>query len=47
MISTAAILTILIVLFLLGIKLTIAQIRAWPRKKPLSGYTQGRHSRQC
>ena len=43
MISTTTILIVLVVLFLVGIKLIVDLVRAWPRKK-LSSYTQGRRS---
>jgi len=44
MISTATTLTVLVGLFLLGIKWTIDLIRGWPRKRPLSSYFEQQHS---
>jgi hypothetical protein len=38
MISAATIVTVLLGLFLLGIKWGIDLIREWPRKKPMSSY---------
>jgi len=42
--SSATTLTILVGLFLLGIKWTIDLILEWPRKKPLSSYFEQQHS---
>jgi len=44
MISTATMLTVLVGLFLLGIKWTIDLIRGWPRKIPLSSYFEQQRS---
>lgn len=38
MVSTATTLTVLIALFLLGVKWTIDLISEWPRKSPMSTY---------
>jgi len=44
MISTATTLTVLLALFLLGIKWTIDLVRGWPRKRPLSSYFEQQRS---
>ncbi|PYX25107.1 MAG: hypothetical protein DMG82_06125 [Acidobacteria bacterium] len=44
MISAATMLTVLVGLFLLGIKWTIELVRDWPRKSPMSSYFEQQRS---